>query len=151
MALEIGPPRQRDLDRLVDHMREADIAEVRAAGFEVAEAVQYSVDGSTRVWAAWVDGDLACVFGVAPVNVLAGQGAPWMLGTPLVQAHARLLMRTTPAYVRTMQEDYPVLVNFVHRANRASVRWLKAMGFKLKPAVPYGPYGELFHPFEMRA
>lgn len=74
-----------------------------------------------------------------------------MLGTPLLDTQARVLVRETPRYIGAMLEVFPHLLNFVHAQNRTSVHWLRRLGFTLHDAVPYGSQGALFHPFEMRA
>ena len=102
-------------------------------------------------WSAFVDGELACIIGAAPVSVISGIGSPWMLGTPVLDANRRVLVRKTPDYIRQMLKAFPHLVNYVHAENATSVRWLRRLGFILHEAAPFGALGEAFHRFEMRA
>ena len=74
-----------------------------------------------------------------------------MLGTPLLDQHARVLVRLTPVYIGRMLGAFPHLLNYVHAGNTTSVRWLRRLGFTLAEPQPYGARGELFHQFEMRA
>jgi len=83
--------------------------------------------------------------------MLTGLGSPWMLGTPELDRHSRVLVRRTPEYIGRMLNAFPHLVNFVHAKNTTSVRWLRRLGFTLHDARPYGALGEPFHFFEMRA
>ncbi len=118
---------------------------------DIAASIAASVRRSVLCWTGLVDGELAAIIGVAPINMLSGIGSPWMLGTPVLDRHSRVLVRLTPAYIARMQSAFPHLANFVHVDNRTSVRWLCRLGFTLHEAVPYGANGELFFPFEMRA
>lgn len=130
-------------------MRQQDIAEVHACGHTDLHAVV--ADGITRsalCWTARVDGRMGCVFGVAPMSLLASvHAAPWLLGTDEVPRHATLLMRHSPDYIAKMLDFSPVLANMVHARNTVSLRWLKRMGFKIGPLFLVGD--EPFHPFRM--
>lgn len=148
----IRPTEPGDAAELFAHLRASDLAECRAYGRpDIAAGIASSVNRSALCWTGLVDGELAAIIGVAPINMLTGIGSPWMLGTPVLDAHSRVLVRRTPEYIARMLKAFPHLVNFVHAKNTTSVRWLRRLGFSLSEPVPFGPLGELFHPFEMRA
>lgn len=148
----IRPTEPGDAAELFANLRASDLAECRAYGYpDIAASIASSVDRSALCWTGLVGGELAAIFGAAPVNMLAGIGSPWMLGTPVLDRHQRILVRRTPEYISRMLKTFPHLVNYVHAKNTTSVRWLRRLGFTLHEAVPYGPLGEPFHPFEMRA
>lgn len=150
--VEIRPTAPGDADLLIANLRPSDMAECQAYGRDdIGAGIRSSVNRSVLCWTGLVDGELAAIIGVAPINVLGGIGSPWMLGTPLLDKHQRVLVRRTPAYIAQMLQAFPHLVNFVHAKNTTSVRWLRRLGFTLHEAVPYGRLGEPFHPFEMRA
>lgn len=144
--------RTEDAELLIANLREADLAECLAYGNpSVAKDIRNSVARSMLCWSGFIDGELAAILGVTPVNVMGGTGSPWMLGTPVLDRHSRVLVRTVPVYIARMLKAFPHLVNFVHAENTTSVRWLHRLGFTLHEAVPYGKSGAPFHPFEMRA
>lgn len=148
----IRPTEPGDAAHLFARLRPADVAECEAYGHaDLAAALEANVRRSILCWSGFVDGELAAILGVVPVNVLAGIGSPWMLGTPVLDRHSRVLIRRTPEYIARMLLAFPRLVNFVHARNTTSVRWLKRLGFTLHEAVPYGPLSKPFHPFELRA
>lgn len=137
---------------LCANLRPADRDECDAYGHaDLGASLEANIRRSVLCWTGLVDGRLAAVIGVTPLNLLAGVGSPWMLGTPVLDRHHRILVRRTPDYIASMLQVFPHLVNFVHARNLTSVRWLARLGFTVHPPVPYGPCGELFHPFEMRA
>lgn len=140
-----------DVAQLIANMRQADRDEVQASAGNVAEAVVDSVLHSAWSLAVIINGELACIFGLAPIDGLLGsRAAPWMLGTPVIDRHPRVLMGHCRPYVAHMAACYPHLLNFVDERNTRSKRWLKAMGFTLHPAQPYGVEQRPFHYFEMR-
>lgn len=141
-----------DAAELAANLRPADLAECRAYGRgDIAAGIISSANRSMLCWTGLVDGELAAIIGVAPISVMSGIGSPWMLGTPVLDQHSRVLVRRTPEYIAKMLNAFPHLVNFVHAKNTTSVRWLRRLGFTLHAAQPYGALGEPFHPFEMRA
>lgn len=148
----IRPTAPGDVETLIENLRLADLAECHAYGRpDMAEGIRASVRRSLLCWTGFVDGELAAILGAAPINMMTGIGSPWMLGTPVLDRHSRVLVRETPEYIAKMLNAFPHLVNFVHAKNTTSVRWLRRLGFTLHEAVPYGALGEPFHPFEMKA
>lgn len=151
-AVEFSDPTDADVDELVANLRYQDAAELAAAG--LPDSREVIVDGIRRsafCFACRVDGKLAAIFGVAPFGgLMSPTGVPWLLGTPEVPRHRRILAREAKPYILRMLALYPHLINAVHAENTVAVRWLKHTGFSLKPAAPYGPLGEPFHFFEMR-
>lgn len=140
-----------DAQHLAENMRACDVAELRACGQEPFEAVRRSVANSLLCWSAFADGELGCIIGCAPISIVSGIGSPWMLGTPVLDQHSRVLVRMTPRYIAEMLKAFPHLVNYVHAENTTSKRWLRRVGFTLQEAAPYGALGEAFHRFDMRA
>ena len=140
-----------DVEILAANLREQDLAETRAYGHaEPLPGLRRSVAHSMLCWSGFVNGELACILGAAPLSVLGGIGSPWMMGTSVLDAHSRVLVRETPGYISKMLKAFPHLVNHVHAENTTSVRWLKRLGFTLHPAEPFGALGEPFHKFEMK-
>lgn len=140
-----------DVEFIIEGMRYHDAQEVRALGSEPYEAVIRGFQTSTRCWTCDVDGVPAVMFGVAPVSILTGLGAPWLLGTNDAKRIPRAFLEEGRAYTEHMLRLYPRLVNLVDVRNLASIRWLKRLGYKFGEAFPAGLAGEMFLPFEMRA
>lgn len=140
-----------DIDELVANLRAQDRAECLAAGVtDIREAIADGVANSLLCWTGKVDGRVACILGVRPVTFLGETGIPWMLGTPLVAANARVFIKNSRPYIAQMLRAYPHLMNYVHAPNHQAIAWLKRMGFAIGPLVQANT-GEMFHPFEMRA
>lgn len=150
--VEIRQTRPDDADALFENLRPADRAECLAYGDEdILPGIRDSVRRSMLCWSGFVDGELAAILGVVPLNFIGGVGSPWMLGTTVLDRHARVLVRETPDYIARMLRAFPHLVNFVHAENTTSVRWLRRLGFTLHEPAPYGRAGALFHRFELKA
>lgn len=89
------------------------------------------------------------MWGVGDLNVLAGIGAPWLLGTDAVEKHQRQFLRRSLEWRSELLKRYLILRNFVHAENKVSIRWLKWLGFELSDPVEMN--GHTFHLFELRA
>lgn len=149
--VQLTPAQPADVDALAAALRPADAAEIAAYGLADAhEALHASLQTSALAWAARVDGELAAVIGLAPLSMMSSTGAPWMMGTPVLEKHHRILVRLTPQYIRRMREITPHLANVVHAENATSVRWLQRLGFTLGPVFPLKPTGAPFRQFEMK-
>lgn len=130
-------------------MREADRQEVAALGRSPFEAMALSLRRSKRAFTI-MEGDRAiAMFGVGDVNILAGVGSPWMLGTDDLPRHAVPFLRQGGWWLGQLLEGYTVLRNCVDDRNKLSIRWLKWLGFDVGKPVAFK--GHLFRMFEMRA
>ena len=150
-AVEFRPVEPADITWLAEHLRAQDVAEVHACGHrDLAHVVRAGVARSVWSRTATVDGEVAAIFGVAPLLTLMDpRGVPWMLGTDLVPANRGALARHAAPYIQQMLGTFPHLVNIVHAKNTVAVRWLRRVGFTLREPIPHGPEGEMFHLFEM--
>lgn len=150
-AVDVRPTVAGDTEMFASRLRAPDRRELIAGGSpDFGRALRESAGCSLFCWTATADGEPVAIGGVSAVSVLGGIGAPWLLGTDLLDRYSRVLVRQAPGYIAKMHEAFPVLVNFVHAENARSVRWLKALGFEVHDPVELRP-GALFHPFEKRA
>jgi hypothetical protein len=149
-AVEVRPVAPGDCEVLAANLRQQDQNELDAAGHtNHLRAIRDGVARSDWAHTATVDGQVACIFGVAPLGgLLDPRGVPWMLGTDLVPQNRRALARLAPRYIREMLQAYPHLLNTVHARNTLAVRWLARAGFTLH--APHDHNGEPFQLFEMR-
>lgn len=112
-------------------LRKADIEELRAStGIQDAWlALKYSVEHSTE----WTEigyypdtGEVITVFGLSSHEDI---GVPWMIGSPSMLKHKKLLMRYSVKIIKEMLTQFRVLANYVDSRNEVHIRWLKHMGF----------------------
>jgi len=151
-AVEFRGVTSDDIEHLAAHMRDQDVAEMHACGHhDLTQVLRSGVARSVWSRTATVDGEVAAIFGVAPLLTLMDpRGVPWMLGTELVPRNRGALARHAGPYIHHMLRTFPHLVNLVHARNTVAVRWLTRVGFTLRDPQPHGPEGEMFHLFEMR-
>lgn len=137
------------LSYLADNLRETDLNEIWAQlGVGPEVALPASVEASSKAWLITDQTGLPiALFGVAP-TALPDVGAPWLVGTPGVDADSLSFARKTRHYVGVVQRDYRVLTNFVDARNETAIDWLLFAGFNLIDADPrHGPEERLFFQF----
>src|SRR3546814_18604389 len=79
MKAEIRPATESDIDVILADIRPADVAEMTALGTTPERAMRQGLARSDWPDTGLLDGVPVCMFGVAPVNLMLGRGAPWML------------------------------------------------------------------------
>ena len=148
--IEIVPARASHLRRLAQVMRQADRDEIAArSGRTPLGALMGSYRASSQCWVVLIDGKPEVIFGVGTLNVLAGVGSPWLLGSDAVWAHRKEFLRGSRWWLRQLFGRYSVLRNVVDCRNEASIRWLGWLGFRF--SQPFDHRGRPFMLFEVRA
>lgn len=142
------PAKLSDCMQLAPRLREADVKELAASsGEEPLEALIISLQVSSECNAIIDDDGLVIgLFGVAIVD--EDLGTPWLLGADGIKDISREFIRGCHSWVNQIQEEFPVLCNFVHAENKIAIRWLKKLGFTIINLVPeFGVGKEPFYEF----
>ena len=109
------------------------------------EALKLSLEACDYNRAVLLDGKVVFIFGVGGTK--GGVGVPWMLASPLLTKVRKQFLRESKAALEEMSEGYTSLYNVAWSKNEVHINWLKWLGFEIKPAIPMGPDGELYHQF----
>lgn len=140
MDLRVVPAREEWALYIGLHLRDQDFHELFGAnGGSPWESVMDSFYSSAKCYCVLTrEWEPIAIFGVAEG---ADYGIPWMVGTDKLKEHRRDFIRGCLHWIKYLQKDYDVLMNFVDKRNTVSRRWLRAMGFVFIKDVPYGPFG----------
>lgn len=146
---EIVKATAEHIDPIAENMRQADAIEVWFAGHRTPhEALLDGFNMSVKAWTIIEDGTPIGMFGVSSASILGNVGIPWLLGTDAMLKIRRQFIRESMSYIDKMLALYPVLTNFVHVGNIASLRWLMWMGFDFDGPINAGPEDAEFFRFE---
>lgn len=149
--IEVVPAEQWHIDVVAKNMREADCLELWAASFsKPKKSLEAAFRLSKKCWTGLVDGEPACMFGVSRGTILSHVGAPWLLGTDLIEKNQLAFLRRNKLYMSEMTEGFDTLINYVDARNTKAIRWLKWLGFEFDEAEPRGVLNMPFHKFSMR-
>lgn len=139
------------VDEALCHARSIDIAEVyQGWGINIrsdksAKSAIFETPGSCFV--AYSNADPLAIFGIAPGQTIVAPRQPWMIGTKFIKIRQRDFLQGSRQYLELLTERGEPLKNYVMRGNEGAIRWLRWLGFTIHDAVPFGPFGTLFHPF----
>ncbi len=141
------------MEALLANIRPQDVAECDAllGPGQVATALRDSIEQSSLLWTLTFDGEVGGIFGVASVSLMSGRGAPWLIGTPLIDRHRGAFIKLCKVHIPRMLAAFPLLINVIDVRNVKSIAWLKRAGFEILAPIPLGPEGMPFHPFFMEA
>lgn len=149
MKAEIRFATAEDIPAIAARMRAADRNEIEAShGHTPEQALTSSLQHSTAAWTGLIDGEPVCMFGVGPISILAGRGAPWMLGTDQIERWPRTFLRRCRPCVEAMLAVYPYLENYVDDRNEKSKQWLRWLGFRVSAEPVTLRNGAVFRHFE---
>lgn len=129
--MRLVPAEPDHIAPLAARMREMDRIEVAAFGKSPASALRHGLASSLWALTALVDDEPHAMLGVAPVSMIAGLGAPWMLGSERIYRHGRELVRYGPGIVAEMRRDFERLENVVHIGNARALRFLRRFGWEI--------------------
>lgn len=148
----VRPYRPGDEVELVAFMRDSDIREIAAASFRTpGEAVPLAIAASEQTWTGFLAGRLAFIGGVTAPVALSGTRRPWLLGTTAIDRHPAAFMRHCRRWMPRVRRQFPRLENYADARAGRTVRWLRALGFVIHPAEPYGLGQRPFHRFTLDA
>ncbi len=151
LAHQIIPTTIEHIQQILPFIRQADRDEFWAAAHQSPEEVlEDGLKISTEIKSGIVQDKVICIFGLAPVSLLCGQGVVWMVGSTLLDQYAHLFLRYDKHTVNDWLDTYPHLFNYVDARNIRAKKWLKRLGFVLHEAKPYGKEQLPFHYFERR-
>lgn len=112
------------------------------------------IEGLTKSYAPKVgmyNGLPVCMYGVIHLTLLSRIGIPWMLASDyfynLVSQtkHARFFLKGSKEYIKQIKSENALLISYVDKRNKKSLKWLKWLGFEIGPEQFYGPDKLPFH------
>ena len=147
----IIPAEARHVILIARNMRRDDRLEAQALGLSPFAATKETFVNSIESW-TWTRGGIpAAMFGVGLDFIIGGTAKPWLITTPIVEAHPMEFLRTGRKVLNVMKSRYPVLENWVDARYEKCHRWLRWMGFTISEPAPYGPLGSMFCKFRLEA
>jgi hypothetical protein len=130
---------KKDCKALAKVMRESDKKEVMAShGHTPYEALINSFEVSDFCISIIYKGKVVGMCGIASLDKTVG--SPWLLGSEDLVSVPRItfsFLRQSSKWINRHQKKYPMLLNYVHTENKASLMWLKHLGFNFIRKVEF--------------
>jgi len=144
--LVVYPAALEDAEYLAPRLRPEDVAECQAAsGQAPLEALNTALEVTRHPRALLANGQPIALFGVATVPGQPDLGAPWLLGSPEIEAHSREFLRRSREELERMRHPFTRLTNYVDARNHTHIRWLEWLGARFVHLDP--TFGHEQRPF----
>ena len=135
-TLEIRKSIEADILPIAVNMRADDVKEVWDSSLHSPyKALRKGLDAKGNVWTIIVDGVPIGMIGVGKGTLLSDTGTPWLLGTDALIDDRKLFLRVSRVILKNMGRGYKMLENYVSTENKASLCWLRHLGFKIGEEV----------------
>lgn len=100
---------------------------------DAGQIILTAIMTSDRCWAATVDGEIACVWGVTYVNIILGHVYLWVHMTKVGEANALRFLRKAKEFVDQLAKEYRLIYGHLDPRRAQSKRWLQWLGFTFGP------------------
>jgi hypothetical protein len=147
--LHIQTATPADAEALASLMRTQDVEELEACGLAPLEALSIALAVSDVAYTAFVDGEVAAMWGAHGWTV-GGWGVPWLLTGRAIARHPKVLLKHSHRCLQELTALYPTLFQFIDARYTGAVRWARWLGFQVFAAQPFGSEGLPFHPVVYR-
>lgn len=152
--IELVPATIEHAEAIAANAREADVAELWAqARSTPLDAMKGGIKATRSATTVLLDDEPVAMFGVTPVSLLKGWGAPWLVGSARLDTMTmrKALLREAREVFAGWQRGYSFLLNFVDDRNERAKHWLAWLGFTLHETQPFGPDALPFRAFYWRS
>lgn len=128
--LEIVPLDYVHLPRIAKFLRDGDQAELKSVYANAIEGLTRSLELSVAAMCCIEDGVPIAAWGLTCENLAApGAAEMWCMTTHDVERHKKDILRFGRHFVRAVEQFYPVQTCWVMATYKASINWLKWLGF----------------------
>ena len=83
---------------------------------------------STHMWACFMRGELAGIWGVIPPSLMSDQAYAWLNTTEALKGHEFVFIRHSQRVFDELLEEYPSVVGHVMIGADKAYRWLRWLG-----------------------
>lgn len=124
------------LEEILPNIRDIDTEECEDIfGVDIEEGLIWSLEQSDLAYAAKVDGEIVCVFGLVIGETVS---TPWLVGTDAIGDNWLHFARASRDIWDSMRDAHGPLANYLKKTNTVHLRWLEWLGCTFEP-VPKCP------------
>jgi hypothetical protein len=96
---------------------------------------------SSTMWAGFIRGKLACIWGVIPPSLVSDQAYAWLNTTEVLDGHEFIFVRHSQMVFDELLEEYASVVGHVIIGADKAYRWLRWLGAEFgQPQGTVVPY-----------
>ncbi len=129
-----------DVFSLENHLRLADINEVKALGSTPRKSLLMGYIYSDECLSVWKDNKVIGMFGVSSFELPKGFATIWFLGSKEMTDIPVTFVKEGIKYTKEKLLKYDILLNYVDARNTDSLKWLRAIGMTLSSKTSFNGY-----------
>jgi hypothetical protein len=128
--VEFAPVSHKDIDILFDKMRDGDYNELVGHRYYKDPRRDFKTKIGNCEWAAtgYINGHLACMFGISPLSSVRGRHCVWVLTTNVIDQYPVTFYKESVRVARWMRKNYYSLENWVDLRYTEAINWLDRLG-----------------------
>ena len=135
MSHTIIPTEDSDIEELLRSVREVNLEEAVAKGFNPAAIMSSTLARSRAHWTGRVGSELVAVWGVEAETLLSRDGFLWLCTTHAIIKHQFVFIKYSKKFIQKISEEFDLLWGVVDDDFDDSKRWLRWLGFTIFPPV----------------
>jgi hypothetical protein len=114
--------------RRVSNSEAADLVKLISFDEEGQQTMDFCLLMSTIIWAMFIEGKLACIWGIIPPTLMSYQAYLWLYTTDVIKEHQFCLVRHSQRAIEEILEEFPSIVGHAAIGSSKSIRWLRWLG-----------------------
>lgn len=83
---------------------------------------------SEEIFLGRIDGDLVCIWGLAPPMLLSNQAYLWLWVSPKLEEHKFTFVRRSQMVVQEALKDWPIITGHCQIGDEKACKWLRWLG-----------------------
>lgn len=143
MNYQIVPLTLAHLRMIAPRLRAGDLAEIEASGMKPRHLLNYLYRHSTERHAAFVDGEIAAVWGCAG-SLVQVTGEAWLFTTPAIERAPMAFIKEARKVLRGWLATRRQVMSSCLASYEQSVRFFALLGFEIGEPYEYGPKRAIF-------
>ena len=126
--------RPTDARLIIGGLRVNSVKEIEQIGSNKVELIEAAIKRAQYSWTGWIDGEVACIWGVETQTIMGDAATLWLISTDLVEKHRFTFVRKSQIFIQELiSQRFALIHGYVDPKFDRSRRWLKWLGFTLVP------------------
>lgn len=130
MKVEIVPAGPEHIHPLLSACRDREQKGFEILGAKAFHFIRECIQKSSESWVGYIDGNLACMWGIHGGSILDNSAFIWLNTTDELHRHPFVFVRHSQIRLAELRQRYNFIYGYVQVDNEPSVKWLRWLGFK---------------------
>lgn len=107
----------------------------RVYGLNPSTALGRAVECADVAVASWAENDILALWGVTRKSLLSETRIVWLITSDAVKKYRLLFLKECKRILNILENEYPLLENYVDTGNSQIINWLTWLGFNFDKEI----------------